>query len=103
MIELTSYTKIRENIYNTQPYRIKSTKKQKPKKFTLFMRGVRQREFISPKLFTLPLEDILKKLNWEIKRLKVDGCYVSHLRFSGEVVVVTSGLEELNQMVQDLS
>ena len=36
-------------------------------------RGVRQGDNISPKLFTVKLESILRRLNWENKSVKING------------------------------
>ena len=48
-------------------------------------RGVRQGETISPKLFTAALESIFRRLTWEIRGLKIDGEYLSHLRFVDDI------------------
>ena len=50
-------------------------------------RGVRQGDTISPKLFTAALESIFQRLTWETRRLKVDGEYLSHLRFADEILI----------------
>lgn len=65
-------------------------------------RGVRQGDTISPKLFTLALEDVFKKLNWDKKGIRVDGGMLNHLRFADDVVVLASSLEELQTMLEQL-
>ena len=37
---------------------------------------------ISPKLFTATLESIFRRLNWENKGVKIDGEFLSNLRFA---------------------
>ena len=44
-------------------------------------RGVRQGDTISSKLFTAALESIFRQLTWETRGLKIDGEYLSHVRF----------------------
>ena len=47
-------------------------------------RGIRQRDTISPKLFTATLESIFRRLNWENKGVKIDGDFLSNLRFADD-------------------
>lgn len=49
-----------------------------------------QGDTISPKLFTLILEDILKKLKWQTKAINVDGSFLTHLRFAEDIVLFSS-------------
>ena len=48
-------------------------------------RGVRQGDTISPKLFTATLESIFRRLNWENKGVKIDGEFLSNLRFADDI------------------
>ena len=66
-------------------------------------RGVRQGDTISPKLFTATLESIFRRLNWENKGVKIDGEFLSNLRFSGDIFICTETPQELQQMLQELS
>ena len=50
-------------------------------------RGVRQGDTISPKLFMTTLESILRMLNWENKGVKIDGEFLSHLRFADDIFI----------------
>ena len=66
-------------------------------------RGVRQGDTISPKLFTATLESIFRRLNWEHKGVKIDGEFLSKLRFADDIFLCTETLQELQQMLQELS
>ena len=66
-------------------------------------RGVRQGDTISPKLFTATLESIFRRLNWENKGVKIDGEFLSNIRFADDIFLCTETLQELQQMLQELS
>ena len=66
-------------------------------------RGVRQGDTISPKLFTATLESIFRRLNWEHKGVKIDGEFLSNLRFSDDIFLCTETPQELQQMLHELS
>ena len=66
-------------------------------------RGVRQGDTISPKLFTATLESIFRRLNWENKGVKIDGEFLSNLRFADDIFLCTETLQELQHMLQELS
>ena len=57
-------------------------------------RGVRQGDTISPKLFTATSEN---------KGVKIDGEFISHLRFADEIFLCIETPQELQQMLQELS
>ena len=65
--------------------------------------GVRQGDTISPKLFTATLESIFRRLNWEHKGVKIDGEFLSNLRFADDIFLCTETPQELQQMLQELS
>jgi len=65
-------------------------------------KGVRQGDTVSPKLFTLALEDVFRRLDWDKKGLRVDGGYLSDLRFADDIVLIISTKEELIEMLTDL-
>jgi len=65
-------------------------------------RGVRQGDTISSKLFTLVLEDVFRRLDWDKKGLRVDGGYLSNLGFADDIVLIGSTKEELIEMLSDL-
>ena len=66
-------------------------------------RGVRQGDTISPKLFTATLESIFRRLNWENKGVKIDGEFLSNLRFADDIFPCTETPQELQQMLQELT
>ena len=66
-------------------------------------RGVRQGDTISPMLFTATLESIFRRLNWENKGVKIDGEFLSNLRFADDIFICTETPQELQQMLQELS
>ena len=66
-------------------------------------RGVRQGDTISPKLFTATLESIFRRLNWENKGMKIDGEFLSNLRFADDIFLCTETPQELQQMLQEPS
>ena len=66
-------------------------------------RGVRQGDTISPKLFTATLESIFRRLNWENKGVKIDGEFLSNLRFADDIFLCTETPQERQQMLHELS
>ena len=63
-------------------------------------RGVRLGDTISPKLFTATLESIFRRLNWENKGVKIDGEFLSNLRFADDIFLCTETPQELQQMIR---
>ena len=68
-------------------------------------RGIRQGDTISPKLFTATLESIIlfRRLNWKNKGLKIDGEFLSNLRFADDIFLFTETPQELQHMLQEQS
>ena len=66
-------------------------------------REVRQGDTISPKLFKATLESIFRRLNWEHKGVKIDGEFLSNLRFADDIFLCTETPQELQRMLQELS
>ena len=66
-------------------------------------RGVRQGDTISPKLFTATLESIFIRLNRENKGVKIDGEFLSNLRFADDIFLCTETPQELQHMLQEQS
>ena len=48
------------------------------------------------------LESILRRLNWENKGVKIDGQFLSNLRFADDLFVCTETPQELQHMLQEL-
>ena len=93
------YVKLFEDIYtdSTATLQLHRNSEKIPIK-----RGVRQGDTISPKLFTACLEEIFKKLNWENLGIRVNGEYLTDLRFADDIVLISEKGEELQQMIEEL-
>lgn len=63
-----------------------------------------QGDSISPKLFTLALEDVFKKLAWEKKRNCIDGKHLNHWRFAfvDDMVLLSNDVEDLRNTLTEL-
>jgi len=48
------------------------------------------------------LEDVFRRLDWDKKGLRVDGGYMSNLRFADDTVLISTTKEELIEMLADL-
>ena len=66
-------------------------------------RGVRQGDTISPRLFTTALESIFRRLAWETRGLKIDGDYLSDLRFADDILIRANTPHELQQILKELA
>ena len=66
-------------------------------------RGVRQRNTISPRLFTATLESVFRRLNWERNGLKIDGEFLTNIRFADDIFLCSETQQELQEMLQELS
>ena len=66
-------------------------------------RGVRPGDPISPKLFNAVLEDMFRKLNWEDRRVKINGKRLNHLRFADDIVTISEIAEETEVMLTELN
>ena len=64
-------------------------------------RGVRQGDTISPKLFAATLESIFRRLIWENKGVKIDGEFLSNLRFADHIFLCTETPQEIQQMLNN--
>ena len=96
-----AYIKLLKDIYTNSSVTV-TLQKEKSQKINV-KRGVRQGDTISPKLFTATLEDIFRKINWDTKGLKIDGEYLSHLRFADDIVIFAETPQELQDMLQELA
>jgi endonuclease/exonuclease/phosphatase family metal-dependent hydrolase len=94
------YVKLLTNIYNKGQASIKLDTESE--KFPL-QRGVRQGDIISPKLFNAGLEEVFKRLDWENNGLRINGEYLSHLRFADDIVLISRNPRELQSMISELN
>ena len=94
------YIEILKDIYTDSSVTVHLHKESE--KITI-KRGVRQGDTISPKLFAATLESIFRRLNWENKGVKIDGEFLSNLRFVDDIFLCTETPQELQQMLQELS
>ena len=96
------YTNIIKNIYQNATFHVKIDEELQTNKIKI-QRGVRQGDPISPKLFTLALEDVFKELAWEKKGIRIDGSYLNNLRFADDIVLISSDVSELGEMLEQLN
>lgn len=61
-------------------------------------KGVTQGE-PSPKLFIAVLEQIFRTLDWETKGLKIQGRYLSHLRFADDILLFSEDPVKMQIMI----
>ena len=52
------------------------------------LKGVRQGDTISPKLFTAGLQEIFKRVEWSEDGVNVNGTKLNHLRFADDIVLI---------------
>ncbi|KAH1011034.1 hypothetical protein HUJ04_000476 [Dendroctonus ponderosae] len=61
-----------------------------------------QGDSISPKLFTLAVEDVFRKLSWQQKRVNMHGIYLNNLRSAEDILLINTNAGELSNMLHDL-
>ena len=54
-------------------------------------------------LFTACLEEVFKLLDWEGLGVRINGEYLSNLRFADDIVLFSNNGDELQQMIEDLN
>ncbi len=69
----------------------------------VILKGVRQGDPISPKLFTATMEEVFRNLEWVSKGILIDGDNLTHLRFADEILLVSHDPQELESMIRELS
>ena len=65
-------------------------------------KGMRQGDSLSPKLFTLILEDVFKKLEWQDKGISISGARLTNLRFADDIVLFAANPQDLQDMIHEL-
>ncbi|VDO27137.1 unnamed protein product [Heligmosomoides polygyrus] len=63
--------------------------------------GSRQRDSISPKLFSCTLEDVMRELEWEDVGVKIDGQQLQHLRFADDIELITPSISQAERMLAE--
>ncbi|KAE9416321.1 hypothetical protein Angca_002462, partial [Angiostrongylus cantonensis] len=66
-------------------------------------KGVQQGDTVSPKLFTAALQWIMKSLDWEEKGIRIDGKFLSNLRFADYIVIFSRSTSEAEMMINELN
>uniref|UniRef100_A0A0K0DJW8 Reverse transcriptase domain-containing protein n=1 Tax=Angiostrongylus cantonensis TaxID=6313 RepID=A0A0K0DJW8_ANGCA len=64
-------------------------------------RGGRRGDTISPKLFTATLHSVMRTLEWDNMGVKIDGRQIHHLRFAGDIVLITPDISQAERMLAD--
>ena len=68
------------------------------------LKGVRQGDPISPKLFTAAMEDVFRNLDWQSKGpIAINGEHPTHLRFADDIMLVSHDPDDLQIMIRELS
>ena len=67
------------------------------------LKGVRQGDPISPKLFTAAMEDVIRNMDWQSKVIAINGEHLTHLRFADDIMLVSHDPDELQIMICELS
>ncbi|PZC78089.1 hypothetical protein B5X24_HaOG202624 [Helicoverpa armigera] len=93
------YIRILKSIYTNSTARIKLEKQGKQININ---RGVRQGDPLSPKLFTVVLEDIFRRLEWDHYGLNINGENLTHLRFADDIIILARSKDQLQYMITDL-
>lgn len=96
----TRYSNLLKNIYKNATSTIKL---QEISQKIQIKRGVRQGDTLSPKLFTLGLENVFKKLNWTGMGINIDGKELTHLRYADDIVLIAKDETELTKMLEQLN
>ena len=96
----TIYIKVLEHIYRNAKSYIRLHKDSAS--FRLG-KGIRQGDTSSPKLFTACLEKVFSNLQWQQKGIKIDGEFLSHLRFADDIIVFANNIKQLQQMLIELN
>ena len=86
-----TYITILEDIYTGATARVHV--QNQVSKEILVLRGVRQGDPISPKLFTATIREMFKNAQQEEKGINIDGDKMSDLRFADDVSLTTEDVK----------
>ena len=96
-----SYINIIEDIYTEAKARV-HIEKQESEEINI-LRGVRQGDPISPKLFTAAIQEVFKNSELESRGIDIDGEKLTDLRFADDVALVTSTVEDMEVQLNILN
>ena len=82
-----TYINIINDIYNEAKAKV-HIEKQESEKINI-LRGVRQGDPISPKLFTAAIQEVFKNSDFELRGIEIDGERLNDLRFADDVALTT--------------
>ncbi|KAE9418395.1 hypothetical protein Angca_004145, partial [Angiostrongylus cantonensis] len=66
-------------------------------------KGVGQGDTISPKLFSAALQWIMKSLDWDEKGIRIDGKFLSNLRFADDIVIFSKSTSGAEMLINELN
>lgn len=92
------YIRIIKGTYMDSKARVK-TDKMGPE--FLIRRGVKQGDPLAPNLYNAVLEEIFWELGWEEKGIKINGEWLSNIRFADDTVLISQNKRELQKMVNE--
>ncbi len=94
------YIYLIKEMYNNLKARIKTDVQSN---YFNIKKGIRQDDPLSPILFISLLEQIFRNLNWENRGISINGQRITNLRFVDDTVIFYESLEELGEMMIELS
>ncbi|KAL3271590.1 hypothetical protein HHI36_022065 [Cryptolaemus montrouzieri] len=94
------YTNLIKNIYSSAIMHVQLWNKTND---IPIKRGVRQGDTVSPGLFIAALNEIFREMDWHKKGINIDGELLHHLRFADDIVLISSNVQELQDMILDLN
>ena len=63
------------------------------------LKGVRQGDPLSPKLFTATIQDAFRKIELEERGLNIDGENLSELRFADDIAPITTTVRNMDEQL----
>ena len=67
------------------------------------LRGVRQGDPISPKIFTASIEEVFKNCDLEKRGIDIDGEKLTDLRFADDVALTTNSVKDMEMQLNTLN